>query len=96
MSAILSGVAEQNSHLLLSRGASAPAHTERGLFNLVIGKPEDIAEYQIMDYTTNEMVSVADVVSDLAGSSLCGLIIPGITLQLFSGVEAVSHRGKKF
>ena len=94
MSAILSGNAEQNSHLLVSTG-STDVYTENGLFNLVIGKPEDLAEYQIFDYTENEMKSVSDVVnmSELAGSSLCGLIIPGITLQLFSGVEAVTHRG---
>jgi hypothetical protein len=97
MSAILSGGAEQNSHMVLSRGPSAPAHTERGLFNLIIGKPEDLADFQIMDYNTNEMISVSSVVSELAcSSSICGLIIPGITLQLFSGVEAVTHRGKKF
>jgi hypothetical protein len=81
--------------LVLSRGASAPAHTERGLFNLVIGKPEDLAEYQILDVANNEMISVGHVVSELAGSSsICGLIIPGLTLQLFSGIEAVTHRGK--
>jgi len=95
MSAILSGGAEQNSHMVLSRGASAPAQTERGLFNLIIGKPKDLADFQIMDYNTNEMVCVSDVVSELDGSSICGLIIPGITLQLFSGVEAVTYRGKK-
>ncbi|KAG7667160.1 hypothetical protein Ndes2526B_g04335 [Nannochloris sp. 'desiccata'] len=94
MSAILSGRAEQNSRMVLSRGASAPSHTERGLFNLVIGKPEDLADFQIMDYDTNEMLSVSDAVSELPGSSssIYGLIIPGITLQLFSGVEAVTHR----
>jgi hypothetical protein len=95
MKAILSGGAEQNSHMLLSRGAVGPPTTESGLFNLVIGKPEDLAEYQVMDYNTNEMISVADIVSELAGSSsVCGLIIPGITLQLFSGVKAVTYRGR--
>lgn len=84
-----------NSKLLLSHGVKAPEHIDRGLFNLVIGKVEDLNGLQVA--WEGEMCNVTDFLpeSSLNQPGLYGIVLPGLTLQVYSECyKAVKHRGK--
>lgn len=69
-----------NSKIIVSRSAALAEHIDRGLFNVVLGTPAELADIQVD--LAGEQVGVKALLPDgVAPDRLLGLVIPGFTLQ---------------
>ena len=87
------------SKLIISRNVAAPTHIDRGLFNLVIGKGKDLVSLhvQLRDDGPMESVKCLLPANAATSSSLYGILLPGLTLQLIDKrFKARNHKGESF